>query len=84
MSGGGFERGQLKQPSPGNRGGQFDSVFAPPAGLEPATRSSTRLAIPLIEDIIRFPHVVCRNKEKEEPHQSRSPICNLALVAFAF
>ena len=62
--------------------GSFDSVFAPPAGLEPATRGLTRLAISLIEDAIRFSHVNCRNKEKVELPPSRSPICNLTLVAF--
>ena len=34
--------------------GSFDSVFAPLAGLEPATRGLTRLAISLIEDAIHF------------------------------
>jgi hypothetical protein len=60
------------------------SVFAPPARLEPATTSLARLVIPLIEEGIRFPHVICRNKEKKELHPLRSPLCNLALVAFAF
>jgi len=37
----------------------------------------------MIEDAIRFSLVKCRNKEKEELRRARSPICNLAFVAFA-
>jgi hypothetical protein len=45
--------------------------------------SLTRLAIPLIEDAIRYLLVKCRNKEKEELRRARSPISNIAFVAFA-
>jgi len=34
--------------------GQFDSVFAPPAGLEPATGTLTLPVISMIEDTIYF------------------------------
>ena len=59
------------------------SSSAPPAGLEPATGRLTRLAISLIEDAIRFSRMKCRNKEKEELRRARSPISNIAFVAFA-
>jgi len=56
----------------------FDSVFAPPDGLEPPTGF-----ISVIEDTICISQIKCRNRAKEELSRSRSPICNLALVAFA-
>jgi hypothetical protein len=62
----------------------FDSVFAPPAGLEPATGRLPRLTIPLIEDAIRFSHVKIRNHLQRAPRRSISPFHNLALLAFAF
>ena len=59
----------------------FDSVFAPPAGLEPATGLLTRSVVSMIEDTICFSHVKRRNQQREESCHSRSPVCNLMLVA---
>jgi hypothetical protein len=66
------------------KGSPFDSTFAPPAGLEPATGRLTLPLAPLIEDTICLLHIKCRNQRKEELRRSSSPIYNLALVAFAF
>ena len=58
-------------------------VFAPPAGLEPATGTLTRSSILLIEDTICLLRARNRNRQGEELRRSRLPIYNFALVAFA-
>ena len=53
-----------------------------------SARSSRRWArgpdsfVSVIEDTICISHIKCRNQTKEELSRSKSPICNLALVAF--
>jgi hypothetical protein len=61
----------------------FDSVVAPPAGLEPATGSLTRWLVPLIEGTIDLPSFRCLRPIRSEGRWVTSPRCNLALVAFA-
>jgi len=59
----------------------FDSVFAPTAGLEPATGRLTRPAIVLIEDVIHFSLCRNRNQQGAGSRRSGSPLYGFALVA---
>ena len=54
-----------------------------PRRLERATGRLTRLFTPLIEDTVRLSFFRCRCPTGIGRHRSTSPICNLALVAFA-
>jgi hypothetical protein len=56
---------------------------APPAGLEPATRSLTRLVIPLIEDVVCITNRKALRWQSADFHSARMPVHSLALVAFA-
>ena len=60
-----FARGANKSGSPQRSPWRapFDSVFAPPAGLEPATGSLTPLSVPTIEDTV---YLLAR-REQESP-----------------
>ena len=64
--------------------GRFEPVSAPEDGVERPTGRLTQSAVSMIEDTICLSHIECRNQRKEELRRSRSPIYNLALVAFAF
>ena len=60
---------------------RFNSVFAPPAGLERATGRLTRPSMSLIEDNILLMFLWCDRPTKFTEDRSSSPIRNLALAA---
>ena len=59
----------------------FDSVFAPPAGLERATGTLTGSSISLIEGTVCFSNRFRRKLRIEKLRQRRPSIYSLTLVA---